>query len=230
MQEFIPVDTEDKQAPSMTNPSKSSIPIRQHTTNVPGLMSDSQNPVYETYVIRLEEEHAISILAPDQDVSMLDEQLQVVQTKISQKESTISSKPIQNSEDQITPLQEEKNNHNIPRESPNLDDDSTDTSQKSPSVTTLHKNNVDQEKQSTSSDINDQPQPMITQSSSHSNVDLSEQSDQPQIPEDNTSPEQLVASSASTSEESFDSPQQPFDMESPILIPEHTKVNLVPLF
>jgi hypothetical protein len=71
---------------------------------------------------------------------------------------------------------------------------------------------------------------MTTQSSSHSDIDLSEQLDQCQRREDTTSSEQLVADSASASEENFETPQKQFDSQndediSPILAPDHIAVN-----
>jgi len=192
--------------------------------------SDSQNTLYETDVIILEEEHAMPIIVPDQDISIFDEPFQVIQTKISQRKSGVSPKQVPNSEDQITSLPSEKNNDNIQEESSNFDHDSDDTFQKSPSITTSRANNIDQEKQSTSSVIGDKSQSMTTQSSSHSDIDLSEQLDQCQRHEDTTSSEQLVADSASASEENFETPQKQFDSQndediSPILAPDHIAVN-----
>jgi hypothetical protein len=198
----------DKQIPTLNTYSRSSIFVHQQTENIPATMNESQSTLFETDVIRLEEEHAMSIIVPDQDISVLDEQFEVIQTKTSQ---------ILNSEDQIGPIQSKVSHNVIPKEASNLNYDSNDTSQKSPSMTTSHENNFDQEKQSISSIANDQSQSMITPSSSHSNVDLSEQ---------------LVTDNASTSEDNFESPQKQLNSEndektSSGSTPEHITVNLI---
>jgi hypothetical protein len=220
----------NKQVPSLNTRPKPSTPIQQHATNVPEVASDSQNILYETDVIRLEEENAMSIIIPDQDVSIFDEQFQIVQTKIPQKKSVISSKQVLNTEDQITSSHGEKNHDNIPSGSTNLDRNSDHTSQKSPFKTTSHANNFDQENQSTFSVVNNEPQLITTQSSSYSDIDLSEQLDQIQMHEDATSQERLVDASTSASEEKFESPQEQVDSNNdekitPVLIPEHIAVN-----
>jgi len=232
--EPIHIETKDKEVPSLHNRSKSFIPIQQHSTNVRETTSDKQSTLYEKDVIRFEEEHAMSIIVPDQDISILDQSFQVVQTKISQKKSAISLEQVSHSEDQITLLHDEKNNDNIQKGSSNSDHNSNDTSKKSPSLTPSHEHNFDQEKQSTSSVINDEPQSMTTQHSFHSDIDLSEQLDQLQLHKDTTSSEELVADSASASEEKFESPQKQFDSQydekiSPVLVPEHIAVNFVNL-
>jgi hypothetical protein len=198
----------DKQIPTLNTHSRSSIFVHQQKENIPETISDSQSTLFETDIIRLDEEHAMSIIVPDQDISVLDEQFEVIQTKTSQ---------ILNSEDQIGPIQNKVSHNVIPKEASNLNYDSNNTSQKSPSMTTSHENNFDQEKQSTSSIANDQSQSMITPSSSHSNVDLSEQ---------------LVADNASTSEDNFESPQKQLNSEndektSSGSTPEHITVNLI---
>jgi hypothetical protein len=220
----------NKQAPSLNNCPKPSTLVYQHTTNVPEVTSISQNILYETDVIRLEEENAMSIIIPDQDASIFDEQFQIVQTKISQKKSVISSKQVLNPEDQITFSHGEKNHDNIPSGSTNLDRNSDDKSQKSPFMTTSHANNFDRENQSTFSVVNNEPQLITTQSSSYSDIDLSEQLDQIQIHEDAISQERLADASTSASEEKFESPQEQVDSNNdekitPVLIPEHIAVN-----
>lgn len=140
-----------------------------------------------------------------------------------------------NSKDQMTSLHDKQtNNDNLQKESSNLDYDFNNTSQKSSSITTSPANNFDQEKRSISStaDDDDEPRSMIIQSSSHSDIDLSQQLDEIQLHEDNTSPEPLPTVSASESEEKFETPQKQFDNDNnekilPVLVPEDEEVILI---
>jgi hypothetical protein len=200
------MESVDKQIPKFNNHSRSSISIDQQTKNILATTNDSQSTLYETDVIRLEEEHTTSIIVPDQDISILNEQFQVVQTKLSQ---------LSKSEDQITSIQNKISHDNSQKELSNLNYDSNETSRKSPSVN------------------NDQPQSMTTPSSSHSNIDLSEQLDQLQMHENTISSEQqLVVDNTSSSQENFESSPKQFNSENDEntsfgLAPEHMTVNLV---
>ena len=230
-QESIHIQTEDKQVQPIHNRSKSSIPRDQHSTNVHETITDSQNTLDERDIIKFEEEHAVSTILPDQDISTFDEPFQLVQTKILDKKSRISSKKISNSEDQILPFHHEKNNDNIRKGSSNLEHDSSDTSEKSSSATNLHTNYLDQDNQSLYSVNNGELQSMITPTSSHSDTDLSQQSDQLQ-PHENIKPsEQLVIDGSSKSEDQYETPQKQFDSNndennSPGFGSEHMKVSI----
>jgi hypothetical protein len=136
---------------------------------------------------------------------MLNEQFQVVQTKISH---------LSNLDGQVAPIQNNVPDDDSQKELSNSNYDSNETS---PSITTSHENNIDPKKQSPSLDNNDQPQSMTTTSPCHSNVDLSEQ---------------LLVS---TSEDNFELLQKQLNSDndentSLELVPEYMSVNLASSF
>ena len=151
--ESINMEIVDEQMPKFDNGFRSPVSIDQQTENVSPTTNDSQSTLYETDVIKLEEEHATSIIVPDQEISMLDEQFQVAQTKILH---------LSDLEGQVAPTQ-----NNVPNDS--------SQNELSPSITTSHENNIDPKNQSPSPGENDQLQSMTTPSACHSNHDLSEQ-------------------------------------------------------
>ncbi len=212
-QKPIIIELADKQVPLLSNRVKS---IDHHTTNLLEVTSDKQNTLYRTDRIIFGEEHALLTIVPEQDFSILDEPFQVVQTKISQTKTVISPKQSINSEDQSTPFYDE-----IQKESLDFDHD-FNISKRSASITTLHANNLDEETQSTSSVANDEPQFVVTQSTSSSDVELSNQLDPLQVYEDVASSDQFIADNT---------PQKLWDNGtdkniSPILTLEDMDVNL----
>jgi hypothetical protein len=189
----------DEQPSLLNSHSSSSISIDQHTTNILDMTDDRQNSLDETNLITIEEEHTISLIIPDQDIFMVDEQFQVAQAKVSQKESVVSSKQLLKSKTSLTTSQDE----NIKQQSPDSDFPSIDRPHNSPSATEVHTTVSDRKQQLTSSISHDDPQLLINRSSSLSDVDLSDQPDRLRLHEDTTSEEQSPISSASTSEEKF---------------------------
>lgn len=145
----------DEQASSLTNPLKSLVSIHHPTTDVSEVTSDKQNVVYKTDKIILEEEHALSTIVSKHDFPIFEEPFQVIQTKITHKESTISPKQMINSEDQLSPFYDEKHDDEIQKTSLNSELASS-TSPKSPPATSLDANNFDEGKKSTSTVANDQ--------------------------------------------------------------------------
>ncbi|CAF3110243.1 unnamed protein product [Rotaria sp. Silwood2] len=236
--EFIIMEQIDEQVLSLNEGSKSSISIHEHTTNMIETTDDKHNTQYVTDVIILKKAYAMSIIIPDQIFSMIEEQFQVAETKLLQKNVAISSTQILKLNDQLISLPDEKNIKHVNRELSNLNYDFNDTFQKSSSVTTLHANHVDEEKKSISSVVNDETPSIIDRSSTSSDMDLSEQLNQLQIREDTVSLKQLLSTNVLKSNEKFESPQELYDNEnedkiSPVFVSEHialskTDIDYVP--
>ena len=205
----------------------SSISIHQHTTNVLDMIDDSQNTLDETNVIILEEEHTVSFIVPDQDIFMIGEQFQIAQAKLSRKESVASSKQVLNSKESFTSTHDK----NIKQQPSNSDFNSTDRSQNPFSVTAIHTTISNEKQKFTSSVSHDDPQLIINQSSSTSDIDISEKPDQLQAHEDTTSQVQSSISSVSTSEANLEVQQKSSNTEnkektSPTLVPTELPVNI----
>ena len=207
----------NKKVSLSSNPSKLSLPIHQHSRDAHDVIDVSQNTPYETDVIILKEEHIVSMVVPNRVFSISDEPYQVTQIKLQQKKTTSSLKQVSKSEDPLKSWQIEENNEKNSKESSTSNLDSDNTSRKTPSVTTLDANNFEEKKQSTSSLANEESQSKTPRSSSPSDIDLSDQLDQPQGHEGIISPEELRIASASTSEEDT----------SPILAREDTLVSFL---
>jgi hypothetical protein len=165
------------------------------------VIDTSQNTPYETDISVLKEDQIMPMIGPNQVLPMSNEQLQGTQTELLRKESATSPKQVLKSEDHLSSSQIEKNNENNSKKSSISNLDYDHTYHKSPSVSTLHANNFDENKQSTSSVVHDESQPKASRSSSLSNVDLSDQLDGSEAHDDSKPSEQLGIASASTSEE-----------------------------
>ncbi|CAF4372649.1 unnamed protein product, partial [Rotaria sp. Silwood2] len=223
--EFIIMEQIDEQVLSLNEGSKSSISIHEHTTNMIETTDDKHNTQYVTDVIILKKAYAMSIIIPDQIFSMIEEQFQVAETKLLQKNVAISSTQILKLNDQLITLPDEKNIKHVNRELSNLNYDFNDTFQKSSSVTILHANHVDEEKKSISSVVNDEIPSIIDRSSTSSDMDLSEQLNQLQIREDTVSLKHLLSTNVPKSKEKFESQQELYDNEneekiSPVFVSE----------
>ncbi|CAF0897679.1 unnamed protein product [Rotaria sp. Silwood1] len=209
--------------------SKSSISIKERTTNMIETTDDKHNIQYVTDVIMLKKEYAMSIIIPDQIFSMIDEHFQLVETKLLQTKVATDSKQILKSNDQLLSSVNEENIEHVNKELSNFNYDFDDKFQTSSFATLLHANHVDEEKQSISFVVNDETPSITGRSSAPSDIDLSEQLNQLQIHEWSVSPKQLVPSDLSESKEKFESSQKILPMfESEDIVLSKTDMNFVP--
>ncbi|CAF0733025.1 unnamed protein product [Adineta steineri] len=111
--------------------------------------NDKQSILYHADIILIKEEHTLSIIVPEYGFSKLHEQFEPTEIKIIEMTTKETpSKQILNLEDQLPPFYEKKSNDNI----------------------------FNEEQQSTSfAIIIDEPQLLVTESITHSDVDLSNQ-------------------------------------------------------